>query len=590
MEFSISEYDDKSSEEIVNVYEFVVGQLQRNRPCGNQRNKVKSTAINRRVLDIVISLSHYFLAMKSLECLFDNQLFNSQIARRLGLPQLGDNAMWINKQSEISKGGYGATFVGSIPEYPNVKFIIKQSLKNYYIKQTTIEYFLGATVINNFRKYCPNFCYTLGAFVCSAQTTKPGPLCKPKKGAYTDAPPSIFYEYIDGITTDRVYDIKLAVSVLIQVLLALEIGQREARFCHNDLGVNNCMVSNVRQRFSILLDDQEYSFDSQIAKIIDFGMTCATFKGKQIFTGVLLDSPHYKRNGYLVQGLDPFMFIMDMAVYSKSDAVQHYMEHVIRLFSAVPIDEVRDAKGYIAVLISNDLRGLASCSPLSILTRLLADPTTKRHLADHLEIKPRRMSSVNPPINLAQIYNELYGLTAPTQLDGKGVCVVSKIDSFIILEELIVKLGAQGENAFSRTFRELLEVRQSRRADVLRENDRVMLDKFNYLFTVAPITEGMQRAVRLLEYEIHDVTVGDRNGIIDFLDKTGWMVELEAFTSIYFLIRELNLFHGEPYRQFCLDFEARNVFNITYVISARRWAQTLLESMEYNRVKMDMFG
>ena len=185
------------------------------------------------------------------------------------------------------------------------------------------EYFLGIMAINGLRYTIPTFVYTLGAFVCGQPVQRSDgsvmQLCKRK------SPESMFvvYEKIDGGSVHQAlksgWDFPRWLRFLAQLLLGLEVAQREIRFTHFDIHDSNVMVRRNNEPYSVHLDGTTYTVgaDQESPVVIDFGMSSAFVDGKCI------GSYGYAGHGmlsFMVPGFDMYKFMVYSArtAYSAS--------------------------------------------------------------------------------------------------------------------------------------------------------------------------------------------------------------------------------------------------------------------------------
>ena len=196
---------------------------------------------------------------------------------------------------------------------------------------TIREYYIGVKAMNKLRYIVPNFVYTFGCFMC-ANNTPMGlgmglgmgleNLCEDLFGKKN---PFIVYEKIPGViqegkqlnTIRNLIDNKLNFNqwlvIFFQLLLALEVAQREVGFTHFDLHFDNVMIRKQDNfEFSVPLDMSTYTIKNPefIPVIIDFGRSTCIIDGQTIgaygFEGFGVNS--FVLN-HMVPGQDMYMFI-----------------------------------------------------------------------------------------------------------------------------------------------------------------------------------------------------------------------------------------------------------------------------------------
>jgi hypothetical protein len=182
------------------------------------------------------------------------------------------------------------------------------------------EYFIGIHSINKLRRIIPNYMYTLGMFSCSIQKKgNKAVLCEAKSDIY----PFMVVEQLEGSSVEKLLsndtiNYEEWLGIYVQLLIALEVGQREIGFCHYDLHIGNviCRQLNTNYHYSVNLDSITYDITSGcIPTIIDFGMSTARISdGKE--TRNVKTFSHYSvtsggiRESILHSGFDMFRFII----------------------------------------------------------------------------------------------------------------------------------------------------------------------------------------------------------------------------------------------------------------------------------------
>ena len=178
------------------------------------------------------------------------------------------------------------------------------------------EYYIGIKAMNKLRYIVPNFVYTLGCFMCDkpSHTNPLENLCENVSGTTS---PFIVYEKIPGDkdikTVGDLISNKLSFDqwlvIFFQLLLALEVAQREVEFTHFDLHFDNVMIRKQENfEYSVPLDMSTYTIKNPefIPVIIDFGRSTCNIENETIGTytfeglGVL---------NHMVPGQDMYTFM-----------------------------------------------------------------------------------------------------------------------------------------------------------------------------------------------------------------------------------------------------------------------------------------
>jgi hypothetical protein len=285
-----------------------------------------STNAIKNILKVLYTSSE---AMEAVSCFFD-ALFNKTHHKTQN--QIYDFNLnktvknWLKKVKGMknTESVFGDVYLTTVISN-DIKVVIKTYQQPKKIELIQIEYeemvreyFIGMYGINKLRRIIPNFIYTLGMFSCSLERAKEIKLCEAKNDIY----PFLALEYIEG---KSIYDAKNLtydewLDIFIQVLVALEVGQREIGFCHNDLHTGNVMARPIDKpySYSVNLDQSTYTLkcEKYIATIIDFGMSSVVLQdmdGKDIN---VRNHSNYKSYAggqlefILHSGLDMFHFLV----------------------------------------------------------------------------------------------------------------------------------------------------------------------------------------------------------------------------------------------------------------------------------------
>jgi len=187
----------------------------------------------------------------------------------------------IKELENYNRGANGIVLTAKM--FEKVDVIIKISSGAYYdnIESEYRECNIGLHFINKMRNIVPSFVYTFSGIMGNEKELIEKKLSKIK----TDNILSV-YEKIDGES--------VAVSmpsmskerfllIFLQILISIEIAQREFKFVHYDLHTSNVLLKKLSRpyEYSVLLDTEEYKFVvDEIPVIIDFGLSHVEKDGK----------------------------------------------------------------------------------------------------------------------------------------------------------------------------------------------------------------------------------------------------------------------------------------------------------------------
>ena len=262
--------------------------------------------------------------MKAVLCLFDTLFLSLSIIKENGIYVLTKEiTKYIDTLDLLSTGADGSVYNATF--FSDIEVVIKLPFNEEGEDEDKIktkmemmirEYYIGIKGMNKLRYIVPNFVYTLGCFMCD----KPNDinhlenLCENVSGTTS---PFIIYEKIPGdkqlktvgdlISNKLTFDQWLV--IFFQLLLALEVAQREVGFTHFDLHFDNVMIRKQENfEYSVPLDMSTYTIKNPefIPVIIDFGRSTCNIDSETIGTygfeglGVL---------NHLVPGQDMYMFM-----------------------------------------------------------------------------------------------------------------------------------------------------------------------------------------------------------------------------------------------------------------------------------------
>ena len=356
--------------------------------------QINSTHVDKiQVKDISISrlsmiLKQNFINgtdMKAVLCLFETLFLATSQDKKHGIYALGTNIrQYISNFKYFNTDSFNG-YIYMVDFFsPDINVVIKVEKKDSI--SMLREYFIGIKAINNLRYLIPTFSYTLGAFLCpptGAAINQTSILCESGAG-YTyfykrnrvsvekDNPkmnatevtkeldrlwkelsdedkekwsnsaitPFVLYEKINGKGVDEHIE-KLKMSfdqwliIFFQLLLALEVAQREVRFTHFDLHCGNVMLrKNDSYSYNVSLDMNTYSIVKPefIPVIIDFGMSSSYIDGKYIGS---YDFFEHGMVNFMIPGYDMYKFMISTSQHTS----EYFEKQMISLFRFYGTDD-----------------------------------------------------------------------------------------------------------------------------------------------------------------------------------------------------------------------------------------------------------
>lgn len=220
---------------------------------------------------------------------------------------------WSQKLQRLKvKSSQGRVYLCTISDGIEVIVKIPKHIKQY--DDLVREYFVGITEINRLRFVVPNFMYTMGVFIHDRAPRNSCPIFM----ACEKIPGRPLHQMLTTITFTEY------LNILIQILIALEVGQRRCSFCHYDLHANNVILRPIKHpyKYTVVFDNKSYDIiaDKYIPVIIDYGITTIQTEGRTIGTN------SYKKFGmydYLIQGVDMYKFLFYSYAYSSMEQIKN---------------------------------------------------------------------------------------------------------------------------------------------------------------------------------------------------------------------------------------------------------------------------
>ena len=554
--------------------------LANERVCGSRNVIDKIVDINFDNLSKIFKLGFKnFIAMKSIECMFENKSFSSQLYKDV-LSYISSEKFWLKRQETLGQGSYGIAATVFF-ERPDIKFVCKIPLRwsREDIEDTILEYFIGAVVINEFRRFCPNFCYTIGSFRSNAS--------KEMRMEFTTERIFNFYEHIDGTDVSRISPEMCAVSIF-QLGLALERAQRANRFFHSDMSTTNVMISKETKQFRINLDNKSFIFNSPVVSIIDYGMASATINGVRI--GKLLSQPQgdpfrnvYNRPGFLLPGIDLFKYIVVLCVYGSDKTAEFARWIVSVIFQKLGVPDPYNINGTkrneLQRINATDYFGgysvsrVASLSPQQMIEILI---TEKRFydmvVPKYLKIEDISFNERSP--SLYDFYRDIY--KTPMKFDTTDC--IENIKSYMQAYEIMEKITDNVE------ITEKLMRKMKDEKEAMIEYDRKILLKFNDIqIPDSRIHRSIEMATKCFRYNYKQkLSEEDIAFLINFMQESEFLDEIDKYVEIFMHILNLRIpeqLYADLYNHM---FSSSKQFHICinvgpHIRAGRRWAVTLFE-------------
>jgi hypothetical protein len=175
------------------------------------------------------------------------------------------------------------------------------------IKELYREYYISIAGINNLRYKIPTFVYTFGIFKPHTYQIKNLKLDEIDENIFI-MNEQIIGESMYKFIKDKNISVTEWLDIFIQLLISLEVGQRDIKFTHFDLHLGNILITKDKViPYELNFDNYTYSINNTQYKpvIIDFGMSSITINGIQ--SGYEEEYSLYRNYGitpFMVSGRD----------------------------------------------------------------------------------------------------------------------------------------------------------------------------------------------------------------------------------------------------------------------------------------------
>lgn len=530
--------------------------------------------------------------MKAVLCLFDTLILATKTKkiRDRGLYNLNTNINeWITKMEKLPiKSVEGFVYITDIFS-KDIQIVIKVPQDIISNNSMIREYFMGIKAINNLRYLIPNFVYTLGAFICH-KPIKTGEVCAGKK----DRTPFVLYEKIPGdsvanLLKSNKITFEQWLLIFVQLLLALDVAQRDIRFTHFDLHAGNVMVRKEKNfNYSIPIDNKSYHINNPgiIPVVIDFGLASAYIDNRYIGS---FDFPEYGMLNFIVSGYDMYKFMIYSCSFASSNTVQNKIMDLFRFYgNNDPYNIVKDrdkgiteAKKLFCKETSYSF--VATYTPLMLVEWIWSNYRTYLQpfitISKRIQYLPVKYSStikeydnifnhgIKGREHAIELANNCTSIHSSYIMTKYNVTVLEKYNKGLQSPELSLRI--KGINAYLNSSGNLMTV------------DLARLEK---VFDIPiPSQDRLTSIVNnLLNITIRNSNPKNKQKAVSDLDIMIYQEQLAPYLQFYYTILELNL--ESEFDEWIQRFEASNIYffytkNVVQNERAIRWGQTLLASI-----------
>ena len=519
-----------------------------------------STISDKQIIDFVTNKKHMNgQYLKALVCLFNTFLDDTESLKPIEIFDFIEDIIKLQIKSTESSV-YTADILSN-----KFKIIIKKSKHNdeERIKDLYQEYYISIAGINNLRYKIPTFVYTFGVFNASKSQIK-----KLNSNLHFNSkllPNDIFImnEQIIGNSFNdfmkRDPTEKEWLDILIQILISLELAQREIKFTHFDLHLGNILINtdNVIP-YEVNFDNYTYSINSkQKPVIIDFGMSSITINNKQ--TGISYDN-FYEEYGiapFMVSGRDMHKILSCCFNLEKNVEIKKIIRKIYTEFYEITenLDSFfeKENKNYEKSGTSNNK--ISSKTPLMLINWLITNYST---LLNTL-MKKERVNYINLEYcNYVKEYETFFSINEKIKDNIEHIkkCI-SKYKSYILISYNIKLLSDINNNLQNDELKNEIETLKRiilKRRKKYIYNDLKMLNKCFDIKIVQKSLLQKQLNIFLNLNIIQYIDIWKEH----FFKSYKFIIDLEPYIDIYYTILETNL--EEEYKDWISTFVGSEIF------------------------------
>ncbi len=523
--------------------------------------------------------------MKSVLCFFNSMLLSSSPTKKFGLKKPSMELIkMIQKIKKISLKSVEASVY--IADIFNLQIVIKTPKKTdkNSINSALREYLISVNCINSLHCKIPTFVYTFCAFTCSypnkdEKKLNLKKLCKDKK----DDTVYIINEKIDGETMHKLLkknnlDFDQWLILFMQILLSLEVAQRDFEFTHFDLHGDNIMINNKNVSYEINLGDYTYIIDNPKMNpvIIDFGLSSVKIDNTTVGSFMF---PEYGMLNFMVPGYDMFKILC----FCCNDVRNNHemLDNMIEIFEFYGADDPYN-------IYTDGMKGIDKClgkycklgtySKLATYTPLMMfDFITKKYskITQHIYKKPRD--------TYYKCCFPTYNFSSNDYVKDTINCMKNK-PSYIINLYNIKLLERINEKVPDKTLLNTINHLQNmlKTNDYFIEIDKKRLDKvFNIKIPTQELLD--EYTDKIINIDIfHNNPKNKIDTYNNLIETISYETKLEPYLQFYYTIKEIKL--TCIFDEWVRNFENSLIWNlytknINKTQRAKRWGITLMKSI-----------
>ena len=523
--------------------------------------------------------------MKAVLCFFDTLLLSAKKGDKdRGIYSLSKNIKkWITKMHKLDVSSKeGIVYLSDVLS-DNIQVIIKVPQEDEGFDDIIREYYIGLVALNRLRYFVPNFMYTLGAFICPFPDKHiPKTMCTSPSN---DKTAFVIYEKIPGQGADTLLENNMInfpqfLEIFIQLLVALEVAQRECRFTHFDLHSGNVMIRPVESfEYSVSLDNNTYDItvNSMLLTIIDYGFASVYVDNRSIGQ---FGYEKYGMMNFMVPGYDMYKFLIYSASYARDLKTQKAIMQLFRFYGDDDTYKIVETgrKGLSKALNEYCAQGtysnVAKYTPLQFLNWVKTHQEYKNKVKKYLKIFPRNTyAPLDYHSTVQEKYNSIFN---HTQNENNVRCLniitekLKDCSSYIICSYYLHLAKKYGDYSHKIKNKEnMIRIDNA----MLEKYKTIKLPSQDILDKVIEIILSVRVRENIYNFEMLEVQLNDIGSFYH---------DLQPYLQLLYTIREINI---ETYfKKFISKFikSPQYLFynkNVLRLSQAIRWSKTIFVSL-----------
>ena len=542
--------------------------------------------------------------MQAIFCLFDTIFLKTSKRKENGIYVLTKNIRDYIKKIEllsVSSNVEGYIYIANFFS-SDIQAVIKFQKNDSHISSTIREYYIGINILNKLRYLTPIFVYTLGAFYCAKtiEVNRYGheiPIRNPLSVLCDETTEKntafVVYEKIPGETIQNLLEqdkltFKQFLNIFIQLLLGLEVAQREARFTHFDLHCENIIIrQNDLSSYNVHLDMSTYNVVNPefIPVIIDFGLSTSYIENRYIGS---YDHMRYNILNFMVPGYDMYRFLVHSAYNSK---MQSKIRSLFRFYEDnddpynINIDPYGINNGIDEYCYRLTFSEAATYTPLMFVEWLLKEYPNE--LKSNILVSKRTHYLSIQYSSLIKEYGQIFQYTKEGIEDGIELvkkCITST-PSYVMTKYNINLLERYNDDLQSDKLRSKIKHLKKYLDHKYIDIDKAMIE--NVFDIKIPTQKDLEMCIiKLLMIKIPNTQdIRDEKYLKNIEDTVkilnsllSYEYELSPYLQFYFTILEMNL--EDKFSGWIKNFKESDIYTF-YIVNnlnnqrAKRWSQSL---------------